>query len=303
MRRSLAIAATAGLALAGFSAPADAAVEGSAAACRLSAGSVTAVGGHGTVNVTAGTPPTAEPTRTTTGVFAPGKVRLSSTTTVEPNIAGWDVAGWVVQGDVLSHLAYTTDGSNQLNPADPVRWTRIGSGWTNFTAFEVSQYDEGAAGIARKAAYGLRSDGTLFRWSIAGGVWRSTGAATGFASVKSMALISKTRTYDTFLATTRGGALYSIHIPTTSPMKPVVRQVRSSTWQGFETLIASRCGQHGTLLLGIDKDTKSGYLYAVGRMSGTATVINALGKVQTTFPDPVNFRWGGVPYLDPLNAD
>ncbi|TCM49263.1 hypothetical protein EV648_103533 [Kribbella sp. VKM Ac-2568] len=28
--------------------------------------------------------------------------------------------------------------------------------------------------------------------------------------------------------------------------------------------MASRCGQHGTLLLGIDKDTGAGYLYAVG---------------------------------------
>ncbi len=277
-------------------------MEGSAAACRLSAGSVTAAGGHGSVNVTAGTPPTAESTGTTTGVFLPGKVRLSSTTTLEPNVAGWDVAGWVVQGDVLSHLAYTTDGSGQLQASDPVRWQRIGSGWTNYAALEISQYDEGAAGIARTAAYGLRKDGTLFRWSVSGGAWRSTGSATGFSAVKTMALISKTRTYDTFLANTPGGALYTIHIPTAAPMKPVVRQVRSSTWQGFETLIASKCGQHGTLLLGIDKDTKSGYLYAVGRASGTATVINALGKVQTTFPDPVDFRWGVVPYLDPLNA-
>jgi hypothetical protein len=46
----------------------------------------------------------------------------------------------------------------------------------------------------------------------------------------------------------------------------------------------------GTLLLGIDKDTKSAYLYAVGHANGTATVIQGLGKVPGTFNDPVYFR-------------
>ena len=44
-------------------------------------------------------------------------------------------------------------------------------------------------------------------------------------------------------------------------------------------------------------------MYAVGHANGTATVINALGKVGGTFPDPVYFRWGVVFYLDPLNGD
>ncbi|WP_406049691.1 hypothetical protein [Kribbella sp. NBC_00889] len=69
------------------------------------------------------------------------------------------------------------------------------------------------------------------------------------------------------------------------------KQVRAGTWQGFEKLIATRCGQNGTLLLGIDKDAKAGYLYAVGHANGTATVIKGLGKVNATFSDPVNFRW------------
>jgi hypothetical protein len=101
------------------------------------------------------------------------------------------------------------------------------------------------------------------------------------------------------LVTTRGGALYTVRIPLSSPMKPIVKQVRGSTWQGFETLIASRCGQYGSLLLGIDKDTKSGYLYAVGHANGTATVIKSLGKVPATFGDPVDFRWSSY-YDAPL---
>jgi hypothetical protein len=85
-------------------------------------------------------------------------------------------------------------------------------------------------------------------------------------------------------------------------MKPVVKQVRAKTWQGFEALVASKCGNYGTLLLGIDKDTKSGYTYAVSHANGTATVIQNLGKVKGTFPDAVNFRWGVVADLDPLTG-
>ena len=91
--------------------------------------------------------------------------------------------------------------------------------------------------------------------------------------------------------TTKGGALYTAHIPLKSPMRPVVKQVRSSTWQVFETLTSERCGAHGTLLLGIDKKTRSGYPYAVGHANGSATVIRGLGKVGGTFGDPVDFRW------------
>ena len=118
-----------------------------------------------------------------------------------------------------------------------------------------------------------------------------------------MALISKTPTYDTFLANTRGGALYTIRIPITSPMKPIVTKVRAGTWQGFETLIADKCGNYGTLLLGIDKDTKKGYLYAVGHANGLSTVIQSRGQVPGTFDDPVDFRWVPIPVYDVANGD
>jgi hypothetical protein len=45
------------------------------------------------------------------------------------------------------------------------------------------------------------------------------------------------------------------------------------------------------LLLGIDKDTRTGYLYAVSHANGTATVIKGLGKVPTTFTDKTYFRY------------
>jgi len=260
--------------------------------------SVTATGADAAGVVTATRPPSKGSSGSTAGIYKPGQVRLATTFIHEPNIAGVDVSGWVVQGDSLYFSSYATNEPEQKT------LTRIGGGWTNYTALEVSLYDEGPNGSShRSTAYGLRNDGTLFRWNLTGGGWHSTGSAVGFGSVKSMALISKTRTYDTFLANLKGGALYTIRIPTTSPVKPVVKQVRTGTWQGFEKLIANKCGANGTLLLGIDKDSKAGYLYAVGHANGTATAISGLGKVTGTFADPVNFRWGVVPDLDPLNGE
>ncbi|MGW7681487.1 hypothetical protein ACWGID_12150 [Kribbella sp. NPDC054772] len=172
---------------------------------------------------------------------------------------------------------------------------RIGGGWGSFRTLTRSwSLDQ-----PTWRTYALRNDGVLLRWFVSldktgKEVWRAAGSYAGFSAVKTVALLSRTSSYDTLLATTQGGALYTIRIPLTSPMKPIVKTVRSSTWQGFETLLTSRCGQYGTLLLGIDKDTGSGYLYAVGHANGTATVINSLGKVPATFSDPVNFSWASV---------
>jgi hypothetical protein len=161
---------------------------------------------------------------------------------------------------------------------------------------------EPSSGAARTMVYGLRNDGVLFRWNATTGTYRAAGSYPGFSSVKSMTLISKQPTYDTFLANTRGGALYTIRIPVSSPLKPIVTPIRTRTWQGFESLIASSCGRASTLLLAIDKDTQSAHLYAVSHANGTATVINPLGKVPATYPDPVYFRFALIPLYDTANG-
>ncbi|TCC26950.1 hypothetical protein [Kribbella speibonae] len=169
--------------------------------------------------------------------------------------------------------------------------SRVGGGWGDATFFDSTTYAKYGDPLVFTSKYSLRSNGTLTRWDDRSGtVWGNKQTATGFAAVKTMALISQTPTYDTFLANTRGGALYTIRIPRTSPMKPIVKLVRSSTWQGFEAMVIEKCGIYGTLLLGIDKDTGSSYLYAVGHANGTATVIKGLGKIPATFADPVYFR-------------
>ncbi|WP_329006112.1 hypothetical protein OHA18_14785 [Kribbella sp. NBC_00709] len=267
------------------------------AACSLQPGSVLDSGAQDNGGITVG-----YPARNVGlpgpifGVFAPGAVRLSTTFTSDASNLGATNAGWVVQGDSLYYREYSIDTMNEPVPGLPNVTQRVGGGWSNFTAVEVSQTS------ARTTAYGLRNDGTLFRWSVGGG-WKATGSATGFAAVKSMALISKTATYDTFLANTRGGALYTIHIPAAAPMKPIVKPVRTKTWQGFEKLLASKCGQYGTLLVGIDKDTRTAHWYAVGRANGTATVINHVSSSAGSYKAPVYFRWGSTPDIDPLNGE
>ncbi|MEU4390960.1 hypothetical protein [Kribbella sp. NPDC023855] len=304
IRAGLTLAGASLLGAAALVTPAHAAstsAQSTTAACSMNPGSVTATGGHASSIVTAATPPTKTDQHTVPGVFQPGKARITSTYAHEPNISGMDVAGYVIQGDSLYWHTYWQTGAGGIDKSVPNSFQRVGGGWTNFVALETSSWEDKSR--ARHSAYGLRSDGTLLRWDIARNVWRAKGSAAGFSSVKSLALISKTATYDTFLANTRSGALYTIRIPATSPMKPIVTKVRGSGWGSLDKLIANKCGQYGTLLLAIDKETKSGFLYAVGHANGASTVINRLGKTTGSFPDAVNFRWGPVWFLDPLNGD
>ena len=262
-------------------------------ACFVWQGGVTASGGHHFADPTATVPPQVPDDWTTAGVYTPGQVRLSARQTIEPDISGTDRYGYVVIGDGLYLSGYQEyeDGT-----VDNKFLKRIGGGWSSFRFLESADYespDSVKNKIYRSTNYALRNDGVLFRWNTGTGGWRSTGSYPGFSAVKTMTLIAKTPTYDTFLANTRGGALYTIRIPVGSA-KPVVKPVRTRSWQGFETLSAMGCGQYGTLLLGIDKDSGSGYLYAVGHANGTATVINSLGKAPAAFGDPVDFSWGSV---------
>ncbi|KGN33621.1 hypothetical protein N798_06240 [Knoellia flava TL1] len=238
--------------------------------------------------------PTAWPPRTSMrDVFPDGAARLLSRTSVDQvDEQSFETYGWVVLGDVLHHFVYADTDDAVLEPGDP-RLTRIGGGWSTMREMEVAEYAHRDVTTPRTTLYGLKADGSLHRWVRSGTTWRGHESFAGFASVKSMTLISMTATYDTFLMNTRGGALYTVRIPIASPMSPVVTVVRTGTWQGLETLIADVCGGNGTVLVGVDHDTGLAYLYAVGHAIGTSTVIRGLGRLPGTFPDKVSAP--GVP--------
>ena len=73
-------------------------------------------------------------------------------------------------------------------------------------------------------------------------------------------------------------------------MKPIVKQVRTHDLAGLRDAVAAKCGTHGTLLLGIDKDTDTGYLYAVGHANGAVHRDQGPRQGPGTFADPVYFR-------------
>jgi hypothetical protein len=255
-----------------------------ASICSLDLGSITSGGNYVDQVLSAASPPVASERRVGPQVADPGATKASAT---------WEFSYDSHDGIVdRGYAIYGTWLYSTLiaRPADGPWWGQgnIQDGMGDFTQLARSGYPKGAE-PTREYLYGLRNDGVLYRWKNDNTGFHALGTYAGFSAVKTMTLISQTATYDTLLATTRGGALYTIRIPVTSPLKPVVKAVRTATWQGFEAIVAEKCGTQSTLLAAVDRDSGSAYLYAVGHANGTATVIQALGKVPGTFKDPVYF--------------
>jgi hypothetical protein len=240
--------------------------------------------------------------RTAANVYAPNALKLSGSFTGLPS-AVTTVAheGYVVLGSTMYTSKWAVEKDGTLVPGS-VQLVKVGGGWDTYKAFVNSAYSPAPGSPkARLTNYGLRNDGMLFRWTIQNGRWMSVKSAGGFASVKTMALLSQTSTYDSFLALTSGGALYTIRVPLSSPMKPVVKKVRTSTWQAFDQLVITPCGKAGTLLLAVDRYLQVAYLYAVGHANGAATVIQLIGGVSgAVFPAQADFRFTLEPGTAPL---
>jgi hypothetical protein len=287
LRTTLTLLAAAGLAAAGAT-TATAGTTASTASCGLNLGSVTAGGDQTLQRLTASTPATAGARSVVPNVYADGAARLIGSLVNEPTPTGSSRYGRVALGDAMYQHWLELDKAGKVTSSE---LARIGGGWSKFVDHETSVFNDSPT-HPRNYEYALRSDGVLFRWVVGDvGNWKAYGSAPGFAAVKSMTLISKAAAYDTFLANTRGGALYTIRIPVNSQLRPIVTKVRSATWQGFETLVAGACGNYGTVVVGIDKDRKSAYLYTFGHADGAKTSITGHGKVPGTFADPTYFRW------------
>lgn len=266
------------------------------APCRISVGSVTAGGDHRIQTFAATAPVTKVGDKIVAkDLFADGQVAMSAEIRYGPGEGSELHTGPVVIGSVLYDTSYRTPvGGGTVSDK---LFTRVGPGWQNYRTLDRSTYK------TRATEWSLRLDGTMERRTVKsdnGRVYRHyDGWQSNFRGVKGMALISQTATYDTFLMTHTTGRLYTARFPVAGGhiMASTVKPIRLSTWQVFETLVAAPCG-NGTVVLAIDKDTGSGYLYSIGHANGTATVIKGLGKAPGTFNDPVYFRWAN--YSDPL---
>ncbi|MGW7684340.1 hypothetical protein ACWGID_26590 [Kribbella sp. NPDC054772] len=259
-------------------------------ACVMDFNSITAGGDITGTRVTAATPPQATGPSAGTHLYTPGIAKASTSWFSSLGVAnGIAYSGMVILNSTLYRSSYGLDDSTGA-PFQTI--AKVGSGWGDFTAVEESIYQPYVgAPTGRTMLYGLRKDGVLFRWLPgANGAWRAAGSASGFSSVKTLALLSQTGTYDTFIATTRGGALYTIRVPLANPMKPVVKQVRSTGWSTFDSLVAEKCGTQSTLLTAIDKESGHAFAYAVGHANGSATAIQLLGQLPGTHKDAINVR-------------
>lgn len=253
-----------------------------ATACTMDLGSITSQGVVQYRTVTATQPATVSSTQRQVTVFSPGQARLSTIWNWSSNLPSLESGIVVTKSNFIGQASYN---SNTAEPADP-SFTQISAGWGPYSAIGLSV--DADRRTARNQFYGL-SNGTIHRWVINSFGWTPTGQTGGFSAVKTWALLGQSTTYDTFLATTRGGALYTIRLPLTKAMTPVVKQVRSGTWGAFDYLVAQRCGQVSTLLIGVDKDAGTAYLYAMSHANGSSTVIQSLGKLPGTYIDPIYF--------------
>jgi hypothetical protein len=114
-------------------------------------------------------------------------------------------------------------------------------------------------------------------------------AGLGLAAAAALPLIAETATYDTLLATTNGGALYTIRIPATAPIKPIVKKVRSTGYSAFESLVVQRCGTSGSVLAAFDDDVNRVSIYALSRATGESTVIKSIGTGDAGWRPPQYF--------------
>jgi len=260
------------------------AAQAAAAACGVSVGAVNATGIAGGYDITATKPPTVADL----DQYKLFGVRASSTWYLESGANSDAFFGLVLQGANLYGAVSIYTGT-ATTPT--VHATKLGTGWSGFSQITDSNYVYGPK--QHVYLYGLHANGSLYRYTVSP-TPKAYGSAPGFSSVKAMTLIAETATYDTLLVLTKGGALYTVRVPVTAPMKPIVKLVRSSGFSAYESLIAQRCGATSTLLTAIDTDANTGAVYAVSKATGTSTVINTIGTYKATFGAKVNFLLTGA---------
>jgi hypothetical protein len=263
--------------------------KAASAACQVAAGAITAAGVNSSYVVTATRPVGVAP-------LTPFKLfgaRTSSTWyawLTSKNVTYY--AGFVLQGSNLYAGAETYSRPEGQPPVTSSK--KLGAGWGGFTALTSSNYYVKGTTRPHLFLYGLHSNGSLYRYSVNGptGPISSYGSAAGYGSFKSITVISETLGYDTLLATTKAGALWTIHLPVTAPLKGTLKAVRTTGFKQYDKIVASRCGS-STLLTGFDNTAKSLTVYAMSKANGSKTVVNTIGSAPATHNGLVHFLYTG----------
>lgn len=71
------------------------------------------------------------------------------------------------------------------------------------------------------------------------------------------------------LATTRTGALLTVTVPTTSPMRTSAARLRNTGWKNYGALVPTTCGNM-VAVMAVDG---RGYGRVVGRLAGLRTAV------------------------------
>lgn len=305
LRRSiLAVAGASLVAATALAGPAGAGVQGkpepdrrkavgaaavAASACSMQVGAVNAAGMSGGYNIVATRP-------VQVGEFVPYKlfgIRASATWYYYKEPTRNYFRGLILQGSNLYAAYEIYKGSSDV---PTVSATKVGTGWSGFSTIATSNFVQGTT--PHRYLYGLHTNGSLYRYNVNGPV-RSYGSAPGYRSFKTITVIAETATYDTLLATTKTGALWTIRVPVTAPLKATLKQVRTTGFKAYEQLIAQRCGATSTLLTAFDNDANTATVYAVSRATGASTLINTIDTFPATFDAPTHHLYtaSGGPQL------
>jgi hypothetical protein len=260
--------------------PSAKAATAAAAGCIQTVGWPTATNTVEWADVTPGKPPAAQQYEPFTFVGT----RANATWYLAANATGTQIYfyGLLLQGgNLYRHTTYIPETTAPVST-----FKKVGTGWTSFKSIATSNYS--VAQPRHAYLYGLNTNGSLYRYAIVGTGFKALGSFAGFRGFKAMTVISESATYDTLLMTTNAGALYTIRIPVTASAKPVVKLIRSSGFSAYESLAVQGCGTRGgSLVVGVDNDTDSGYQYAFSKANGTATAITSYGKIPAVF-DAIN---------------
>ncbi|MEV6417863.1 hypothetical protein [Kribbella sp. NPDC051718] len=259
-----------------------------AAACYEYYGGITADGLNGNYKVTATRP---------VGVikYTPFKLFTGRATSSwyywEPSATVGYYAGFVLRaGNLYAGAETYYNGSDIPKTSSKL----LGGGYGGFYSLTSANYYVPGTTKEHTFLYALHTNGSLYRYRVNGPTGPVVGAghAPGYSGFKAITVISESPTYDTLLATTKAGALWTIHLPVTTPLKGTLKAVRASGFKAYDQLVASRCGK-GTLLTAFDNTANTLTVYALGKAVGSKTVINTIGTAPATQNAEAHFLYTG----------